>query len=131
MGYTLHWERKPELSAEKFAEAVEKCRTVTNSLGINIAGIECQGEPVFAKDQIAFNGAVGEGCEPFIFDRIKTPRPGREVSYGFCKTQFLPYRIAVQCCLIILQRYFADEMIIISDEADPNDWDEAYDLCNK
>jgi hypothetical protein len=88
-----------------------------------------EGLPVFADEEIAFNGAGRSGCEPFIIRRLETPRPGRTVVFSFCKTEHLPYDLCVQTALIVLKHHFGGAITIHSDGKD-NDWSQARETCS-
>jgi hypothetical protein len=130
MGWTHYWQREIELPAKPFEDAVNDCRKLFESLNAPLAGAQGKNNPMFTDEKIAFNGAAGYGCEPFIVNRIQPLRPGRTVVRGYCKTERLLYDLYVQCALIILNHYLNDMIKVTSDGTD-YDWDKARKTCVK
>ena len=130
MGWTHYWEREIELPAGEFKRAVSDCKKVIELLDISLAGADGNGQPVFTDEEIMFNGATGTHCEPFVFRRMQPPRPGRSIVLEYCKTEHLPYDLAVQCCLVIFSNHLK-ELIEISTDGSEEDWQEAFDICRK
>ncbi len=130
MGWTHYWQREVELPAKPFAEAVADCRKIFNLLKVPLGGAEGKGEPVLAQDKLEFNGADGCGCEPLIVNRIQSPRYGKTILRGYCKTEHLPYDLCVRCTLIILKHHLGDAIKVMSDGTN-YDWDEARTACAK
>jgi hypothetical protein len=65
----------------------------------------------------------GDGSyESFIVSRQA------ERCFDCCKTNFHPYDLAVQCCLVALKEHFRDAVAITSD-GDADAWREAGDAC--
>ncbi|MCG7852386.1 MAG: hypothetical protein MIO92_07675, partial [Methanosarcinaceae archaeon] len=114
MGWTHYWHRDIEIPDEKFKAALKDCRIILSGLDIELGDAEGKNSPVLTDDEIIFN-SVTIGCEPFIFRRIQHPRPGRDRVFGYCKTEHMPYDLAVQCCLIILKHHFDDSIQVSSD----------------
>lgn len=48
--------------------------------------------------------------------------------FGCCKTNYRPYDINVQCCLIALKEHFGDDVFISSDGGEEL-WTEAVSIC--
>ena len=48
--------------------------------------------------------------------------------FGFCKTAFKPYDLAVNICLIIIKHYLGDK-IKVSSDGEMKDWQDAIDIC--
>lgn len=130
MGWTHYWERQVELPADEFKKALADCKKVIGLLDISLAGTEGNGQPVFTDEEVVFNGIEGAKCEPFVFRRTQPPRPERDVVFEYCKTEHLPYDLAVQCCLVVFNHYFK-ELIEISTDGSGDDWQEAFDICRK
>lgn len=57
---------------------------------------------------------------------IVQPTPAR--CFDCCKTNFHPYDLAVQCCLVALKEHFGQWVAIRSD-GDADAWKEAADVC--
>ena len=129
MGWTHSWRREIEMPVAKFNAAVADCRTILSAIYIQLGDAESENSPVLTDDEIVFNG-VPHGCEPFVFRRIQYPRPGRNGVFEYCKTEHLPYDLAVQCCLIVLKHHLGDAIQISSDGKDA-DWKEASERCEK
>lgn len=98
-------------------------------MGISLAGADGNGQPVFTGKEVVFNGVAGTNCEPFIFRRIQPPRPGRNIVFEYCKTEHLPYDLAVQCCLIVFKHHLGD-IIKITSDGTGDDWVNAKEVCN-
>ncbi len=130
MGWTHYWERQVELPSEDFKRALADCNKVIWLLDISLAGADGNGPPVFTDEEVVFNGVEGTNCEPFVFRHIQHPRPERNVVFEYCKTEHLPYDLAVQCCLVVFHHYF-EGLIEISTDGSDDDWQEAFDICRK
>ena len=129
MGWTHYWERDVELPAQSFEQAVNDCRRVLAAIEVRLAGHYSEGEPVFSRDEIAFNGVKGQDCETFVIRRVDLPRkPGRPV-FSYCKTEKLPYDLCVRCALVILKHHLGDNIKVTSDGTD-EDWKDARNICN-
>lgn len=78
-------------------------------------------------------GPDGDGSyESFCVERNVEPyahddRNGRYL-FGCCKTNYRPYDLLVQCCLIVLKEHLGDAIIVTSD-GDQQQWNEAADGC--
>ncbi len=100
MGMTHYWKRDEEFPADAFKDAVRDCKLLLAAIDAKLAGPECSGEPIFKSDCIQFNGIQGQNCEPFSMKSIETPKmPGRPV-FSYCKTEGLPYDLAVRCAFV-------------------------------
>ena len=123
MGLTHYWKRAEEFPADAFRKAVLDCKLLLAAIDAKLAGPECRGEPIFQPDSIQFNGIHGQHCEPFSMKIIETPKmPGRPV-FSYCKTEGLPYDLAVKCTLVVLKHYLHDSIRIMSD-AKQDEWQE-------
>ena len=129
MGWTHYWQRDIEMPDEKFKVAVKDCREILSVLDIQLGDAEGENAPVLTDDEIIFND-VTHGCEPFVFRRIQHPRPGRDRVCEYCKTEHMPYDLAVQCCLIILKHHL-DDAVKISSDGKNDDWKKACELCEE
>ena len=75
----------------------------------------------------------GDGSyESFVVERVFQPEEWQKPQGGkfrtFCKTNYRPYDLCVQCCLIILKEHLADSIQVRSDGKDAA-WNEARDAC--
>ena len=127
MGLTHSWLRPTELPATPFAAAVKDIRLVVSAAGVLLAGIEGRGEPILLDDTVVFNGAHGTGCESFEIHLVEFDRRGKAETFSFCKTQCLPYDVAVKAALIILKHHLGEMLRVFTDEPD-NAWSEARQL---
>ena len=50
------------------------------------------------------------------------------LQFGFCKTNYRPYDLCVQCCLIVFKHYFGEQFQVRSD-GDMRQWHEAGNDC--
>ena len=76
----------------------------------------------------------GDGSyESFVIERAFEPYKGQEPDqdgrwFAFCKTNYRPYDLCVQFCLIALKEHFGGAVVIRSDGTDKQ-WNEARDGC--
>ncbi len=118
MGLTHSWTRPTELPVDKFATAIRDVRRVLAHIDVPLAGFEGGGKPIFTDDAIVFNGVGGAGCEPFEIHQTEFDRRGRPAKFSFCKTEGLPYDLAVKAALIVLKARLGEVIRILSDEPD-------------
>lgn len=130
MGWTHHWRRGTELPAEQFARAAADCQKLMQAVDLPLADREGAGAPIFSGDEIVFNAAGGNGCEPFVCRRVQHDRRGRPVVRSFCKTGHAPYDLCVQGALIVLKHHLGGAITVGSDGAD-DDWREAVEICRR
>ena len=121
MGWTHSWRRPVELPAKEFHAAVSDVAEAVEALGLELAGFEGTGKPVFDEEHIVFNGTQGQQCEPFEIARVEFDRRGRREVRGFCKTEHLPYDLAVQAALVVLKQHLGALITVGSDGKD-EDW---------
>lgn len=70
----------------------------------------------------------GDGSyETFAIAREEAPHEDGLV-FGCCKTNYRPYDLDVQCCLIVFKHHFG-EAFNVSSDGEPDDWKEAQDVC--
>lgn len=124
MGLTHHWKRPTELSPAAFKAAVFDCRAVFGDLHIELAGFDGTGQPILDEDRLVFNGRSPKDCEPFELAAVEFDLRGRSEFYGHCKTNHLPYDLAVKSALIIFAHHFEGDIEVFSDEGD-DAWDQA------
>ncbi len=138
MGITIHWQRQEQYDAETFADARFEFQGITNDIArgkdrlFSMAGPDGSpdSDPILNDEQIVFNGLAPQSCEPFIFNRTQQPRPGRDYVSSFCKTGNLPYTIGVQCALLVLKKYFGNQITIYSDSTiSQESWEKALSAC--
>ena len=134
MGYSHYWQRRHVLPLPQFSEAVEDCRKLCQALAIPLGDAQGRDQPIFNRREICFNGHVDSGglYETFRIERID-PRPFQEGqedwSSDFCKTNYRPYDLAVQCCLIILHHHLSSELFRVSSDGNSAQWNDARDAC--
>jgi hypothetical protein len=131
MGYTHYWYRASELDAKKFSNASDDCGGICRVFQNNGVGLAYEfdtiKDPVFTDDEIRFNGIGDNGHETFYFPKSFTSRGPTfgDKPFGFCKTAYKPYDVAVCACLIILKYWFPD--IDVSSDGEMQDWQNALD----
>ena len=130
MGLTHSWLRPTELPTEAFAAAVRDVQRVLKDANIPLAGFEGHGPPVFLDDAIVFNGVAGAACEPFEIHQVEFDRRGRAEKFSFCKTEGLPYDLAVKAALVVFKHHFGEAIKVMSDESNEA-WDRARETVNK
>ena len=113
MGYTHHWNTKTEISQVQFnaiGDDLKRVIKACNDAGIKICGgLGCD-KPVINSDEILFNGCKADGKE---YETCYTIR--KENRQYFCKTERMPYDIAVTTFLIICKHYLGDDIEVKSD----------------
>ena len=72
--------------------------------------------------------------ETFSIERVQRPEAmehqrNKEYYFGCTKTNYKPYDLAVNVCLVIAKHYLKDDIIVSSDGTE-NNWVEAKELCN-
>jgi hypothetical protein len=117
MGYTHYYEHK-ETSEPRWNLILRDCKKLAASLptGVEIAGWDGTGEPVFNDNQIRFNGVAPHSHETFVLERC----PG-ENQFAFTKTAQKPYDLLVCACLLVYKRHSPDSMSLSSDGG-PGEW---------
>ena len=186
MGYTHYWERRRVLPLRPFLAAVEDCRRFCQALPIPLGDAHGEGEPIFSRREIGFNGHMDSGrltsmqsaaglvwpgdrargiaivgerdaaagrwhagpqvvarvlgpdgdgsYETFRIERTFRPDYPEQRSEGgwwfaFCKTNYRPYDLCVQGCLIILNHHLGSERLRVSSDGESQQWNEARDAC--
>jgi hypothetical protein len=82
-------------------------------------------------------GPNGDGSyETFRVARICGPVYGRREARGewssdFCKTNYRPYDLCVQGCLIVLNHHLGSDQFRVSSDGNSRDWDDARDACQQ
>jgi len=118
MGRTHYWKRTTELPQASFEAAMHDCKRLLATFTERVAGCDGTGAAFLARDHIAFNGCLGEHGEVFEIARIEFDRRGRNEVASFCKTNGLPYDVAVQGCLIVLKHHLGAKLRVTSDASD-------------
>lgn len=74
-----------------------------------------ESDPYFAREIHNLDGTVDKPEHP-------------DKCFTFCKTNFRPYDLCVQCCLIVFKEHFGEAFIVTSDGTNEQ-WQEAGDAC--
>lgn len=88
----------------------------------------------FAGHLVATRMCPGDcSYETFRFPRVYQPREWehpdeRGLYFGFCKTAFRPYDLAVTAFLVIAKRRLGERLVVITDGEDAH-WFDAKLLC--
>ena len=130
MGWTHYWKRVTQLPDTEFTESVEDCKKLFSLIDQKICGSFGKGEPVFAENEIIFNGANGSACEDFVISKVQLDRHGRDRVFSHCKTEHLPYDICVQLALVIFKHHMGDLLNVSSDGKD-SDWGKSRNICQE
>ncbi len=68
---------------------------------------------------------------PRVFEPGESQKPDEHGRFfGFCKTAYRPYDLAVQACLVIAAHHLGDAMEVSSDGS-MNEWQDAIALCQE
>lgn len=134
MTYAHHWDRPARLDDDRWARIrndialalqlfqVTVREPVWREAGVepvSLCGPDGTGEPVVARERIAFNGDAsrnGAG-EPFDFPRDATGDGGTGRVHASCDTALLPYDICVCTALLIAKFHLEDAFILRTDGA--------------
>jgi hypothetical protein len=136
VGYTHHWYRKQVLDRAAFAAAGTDLRKVVEALkknGLRFGRWNSDKEidPEITSNLIRLNGIGAAGVEEFEVPQVfQAPfRIGDDGRiHAHCKTEHMPYDIAVTAALIILKHHLGDEIHIYSD-GELIDWLKGKQLC--
>ena len=102
MGFTRYWRRPRELDPVKFRSFAEDCEQTCGGLNIEFV------DAVFDEERVAFGAKPF--CEWFQIERVSLNREHKGMVSEFCKTQQLPYDVAVMRCLELLKAHFGSEV---------------------
>lgn len=130
MGLTHYWEREIELPKAEFNQSIEDIKKLLKIIDIPLADAYGQGVPLVNSEEISFNGITGQNCEPFSVKRFQMSRRVSTLTFGYCKTEHMPYDFVVKCVLIVLSHYLNDGIKVSSDQ-DDKEWKDARDFCEK
>ncbi|KAF3905423.1 hypothetical protein ABW20_dc0101065 [Dactylellina cionopaga] len=117
MGYTHYWSGTLTKSEELFAEI----RLLFSVASCRVAGPSGEGEPVFERNIIAFNGAEQEGSHESAVLNF-----GQNIRFDFCKTARKPYDAVVGA--VLLRCAFHNPGFNIRSDGSWDEWSEARDL---
>ena len=68
--------------------------------------------------------------ERIVRPRILGDRPHEGGQwFGFCMTNYRPYDLCVQCCLLILNHYLGSALFRVSSDGTSGQWNDARDAC--
>jgi hypothetical protein len=138
MGYSHYWYREQELSAGAMEHITADFLRILKNLPVE-AEIVDMPDYWNAPGDIAFAGKNGTG-EPMIFCRVSsvrciTPDRAREPwkagkCFEHCKTDMLPYDLAVTSLLIIAKKHLPEDIRVFSDGRSDR-WEKASGLCSR
>jgi hypothetical protein len=79
-------------------------------------------------------GPSGDGSfETFHIERVHHPRHPQDQATGwssnFCKTNYRPYDLCVQGCLIVLSHHCGNKHFRVSSDGNSRDWNDARDAA--
>jgi hypothetical protein len=115
MGFTRYYEIKKKLDPDTFKKFSQDCKTVceyiTQTSGVQIAGYDGTGDPIFESGAVSFNGVNDLAHESFGIE-------SKSLGFYFTKTQRKPYDRHVQICLELAKVYFGDSIEVSSDGDD-------------
>lgn len=134
MGYTHYWYRPLELPRDTWSAFLRDWTRIYDELVFRGIVLTASTErpddpPVMNRWMVAFNGEPA--CEDFLLAcAYELPHRMKEDGrcFSFCKTQKLPYDLAVTSCLLVAKRHFGDTLSVASDGED-EDWRGARELC--
>ena len=125
MGYTHNFafvnkdgERTKKISKSKFAVAsdiVKYFAEKVKEMGIEIAGVDGDGEPIINHEVIAFNGAGKNAYESFFMNADGSFMDDYRFGNPFCKTERKPYDLLVCLTLLAFKHIFKDKFVYDSD----------------
>jgi len=123
MGYTHYFEQIEELPKEKWNSFIKEVKTTLDN-GQTIIKFDYNSNkpPQIDEEEVRFNGVGDNGHETFYLSRVQFPRYNRTDKskyFNFCKTARKPYDKYVVKILILMEKYFGDDVEISSD----GDWD--------
>ena len=112
MGYTHYFGFKTgaKIDTERWNKAIELGKACAKASGVEIAGYDGTGEPVFTDKEISFNGKGDKLSNETFYLESK----GR-YTHGFCKTELKPYDIVVCCFLLAFKKAFGKDFEYSSD----------------
>ncbi len=137
MGYSHSWYRDKEIEAAEMSLIVADFIQLRKSFPKKSEVVDASDFKGAARD-IAFRGKFVT-CEPMIFCRVSSARcitqerarePWQVGKYfEFCKTDKMPYDLAVQSLLIIVKNRLVSGIRVFTDGSDTN-WLNAKEFCD-
>ena len=126
MGYTHYFQQIEELPKDKWNSFIKEVKTTLDE-GKAILRFEFNSNkpPRIDEEVVRFNGIGDDGHETFYLSRVVIPRDNYDTLsddqkyFRFCKTARKPYDKYVVKVLILMEKYFGDDVEIDSD----GDWD--------
>ena len=121
MGFTRYYTVTGKLDPEKFKEYSKTCKFVCEKLqeteSYKLGDWEGnESSPIFANDEIVFNGIGDESHETFDISI-------RSKGFQFTKTRLKPYDTSVCACLFLAKKFFRDDINTSSDGNNIDDVD--------
>ncbi len=139
MGYTHYWTFKKDNSKhteEKYQLALRQCQRIIRRWNKEVKAIDEKNphrlSGYSAHTEIAqykgikFNGTQENGHEDFVLRETY----GENGPFNFCKTARKPYDAVVVACLVTLNHYLKDNVIVTSD-GDKSDYLSGLILAKK
>lgn len=137
MGYTHYIHRPATLDALRWSFLLDDVRTIIAALPDTLTLEDIQLTP----DRIRFNGPASATCETFHLIRVRAPRYAEDkpqpkrlgndtiapaLFFDFCKTNQLPYDLAVCAVLLRFARHYPDALV--ATDGEPEDFADALDF---
>jgi hypothetical protein len=130
MGYTHYWAYRPDHPAYRqewpaIVDAAGRIAAHLRQAGITIAGPAGHGQPrLDLASGVSFNGdaAAELDCEPFTLAPPQETTDASQAVSTFCKTNRLPYDVAVAGLLLFCQQLVPQVFTIASD----GEWDREW-----
>lgn len=123
------------MDQEKFSAVAKDFKAILpvfKKENIWLAGETGSREPVVTDTEIGFNGRGGMSCEWFDIKQAYSGRdlhPDNPMKSSHCKTEKMPYDLAVMCCLLIFKHHFRDDFLVQSN-GEIKDWEPAISLVS-
>lgn len=124
MGLTNYWQRPAIIPSDRFSRILTDVQLLLPHMGVALAGVEGIGKPVVTAEMIGMNGQTPNAVEPFVLRQAEIDLRGDGVVRQYCKTEGLPYDLAVKAVLIVLRQHIGDDYKISSDQSE-HGWDAA------
>jgi hypothetical protein len=139
MGYSHSWGFLPDgsLFQAVFPHISADASLILRHLefqGIRIAGPLGRGKPILTDSRIAFNGADPNAADTFHLSTEPAPchrlqsESGRWFSWAFCKTNRLPYDLAVMAVLLRAHHHAPEQFALHATGEWDRDWQPARAL---
>ena len=128
MSYETYWKLDAQTTRQVFRNIVKDFRTILPHLEIRKGLLEHENGSSFIRDHIILNDETimfNIECKGEAFNYSRT---GYSSQSSSCKTNQLPYDIAVNCALLIAKKHLRHEIHIFTD-GETKDWRKALLLC--